>query len=175
MFILYVREVFIISKVIRYSTVNDIEGIAKLIKESFGSFDYNDLFSNVEGRYLLYIKDNKILAMTGLRKDLERDGLEIDWTCTLPEYRNKGIMKELFCSLFEDRYEDTFCSALRIPSCDNYFTKLLKEFGFVKIKDNVKCNLTLMGETSYSCRKTCPHWNNVKCICYEDLYRRIFK
>ena len=55
---------------IRYSNKNDIEEVKNLLYKCFGSMveeNQDNAYKNIErGRYLLYIKDNKIVALTSL-------------------------------------------------------------------------------------------------------------
>lgn len=70
---------------------------------------------NIEGRYLVYTLDDKIVAMTGLSSNtLYNNGLEIDWTCTHPDFRQKGYMQELFRELLKDVKTDVYCSCWRL-------------------------------------------------------------
>lgn len=98
---------------IRYSTYADKGQINELINLSFGN--KAQALENIEGRYLVYTLDDKIVAMTGLSSNtLYNNGLEIDWTCTHPDFRQKGYMQELFRELLKDVKTDVYCSCWRL-------------------------------------------------------------
>lgn len=158
---------------IRKSQVSDKTAIGLLMERCFGACDYEDVFDDVEGRYLLFEYEGRIIAMTGLTSNTDYDGLEIDWTCTLPEYQCQGIMQELFSSLLLDVHKNIYCSAWQIPSMQKAnLHDLLIKFGFHKVKDAVKMHFSNKEQRSSDCRNGCPYWNDVKCNCQENLYLR---
>lgn len=79
--------------------------------------DKNDLepYENLADRYYLYFAGNVLVAMTGLTSDSEYGHLEIDWTCTHPQYRHKGYMQALFVEILKDAHDDIYCSCWRLP------------------------------------------------------------
>jgi N-acetylglutamate synthase-like GNAT family acetyltransferase len=88
--------------VIRKSRTSDKKQIEQLIRICFGRCTYIEHLKNLNGRYYLYFIDDKLVAMSGINPDSEYPSSEIDWTCTHPDYRHKGIMQELFSTMFQN-------------------------------------------------------------------------
>lgn len=152
---------------IRYSRKSDLESIENLVLKCFGPRPGYGVTDNLQGRYLVAIKDDKIVAMSGLSsKTTYANGVEVDWTCTDPAYRNTGIMKELFDRLVASTDENIYCSCLRVGN--NEYVNLHKHmqmFGFEKIMDSIKHYAK--GVLCFDCP-----WCHSDCECYEDLYLR---
>lgn len=157
---------------IRKSTLNDKNIIQQLMLICFG--DKNDLepYENLTDRYYLYFADNVLVAMTGLTSNSEYGHLEIDWTCTHPQYRHKGYMQALFAEMLKDAHDDIYCSCWRLPQKDkaNLYT-LMSMFGFKEV-----IHTRIHWKVPYNCFRnydggcTCCVGRN--CECYEDLYMR---
>ena len=98
----------------------------------------------------LYFNDNILVAMSGLTTNSEYGHLEIDWTCTHPEHRHKGYMRELFTEMLNDVHKSVYYSCWRLPNNDraNLHT-LMSLFNFEeviqsrvhwKVPLNARCN-----------------------------------
>lgn len=154
---------------IRLSRNSDLKEITELLKTSFGKVE--QAYLNIENRYLLYIEDNKIVAMTGLTSATNYKGLEIDWTCTHPDYRNKGYMHKLFERLIQLTDEDIYCSCWRLSNKEKAnLHNLMVDFNFKCINKSEKewnndiCRAEIYG-------LNCIYYKeNKNCHCYEDLY-----
>lgn len=156
---------------IRFSKEEDKNKIEELLDECFGTRTEN-LLSNLKGRYLLAFDDDKLIAMTGFFWCDNYRGYEIDWTCTKPEYRGRGIMHELFSRICALTDEDIYCSCWRLGTKDEVnLHSLMNDFGF---KEVVRNRVTWC--SGYNCfngvdckghKKHCE-----RCECYEDLYLR---
>lgn len=157
---------------IRKSTENDKELIQQLMLLFFGFKDNLEPYENLDGRYYLYFKDNKLVAMTGVIFSDEYMGLEIDWTCTHPDYRHNGFMQELFRVMLNGVYQDVYCSCWRLPNSDkvNLHT-LMYLFGFKEvIKSRVHWKVPYNCFRNY--KNDCVNCTGINCECYEDLYLR---
>ena len=167
---------------IRFSTEEDKEQIRELIRLCFGNRDHCNALENLKGRYLLaFDEEDSLLGMTGLIWEEEFNAYGVDWTCTHPEHRKKGIMHELFkriCSLTD---EDIYCSCWRQPDKENInLYSLMRDFGFEEvIKNRVtwdSCHNCKSGRLGV-CIAQKSHMEHGKiikepCRCYEDLYLR---
>ena len=157
---------------VRLSTETDRYKIEELIRLCFGERQHSGAYENLSGRYLLALQDEQIVAMTGLSYSETYNGYEIDWTCTHPEYRNKGIMHDLFkriCSLTD---EDIYCSCWRIGNSQQInLSTLMQNFVFKEIIKN-KASF----DSRYNCRSARTYCVYAKgkseCRCYEDLWLR---
>jgi GNAT superfamily N-acetyltransferase len=131
-----------------------------------------EYLNNLDGRYYLYYVDDKLIAITGCIMNDEYSGLEIDWTCTHPSYRHKGIMQQLFHIMINEIDLDIYCSCWRISNNDKVNLHTLMElFNFKKVvHDRIHCKVP------YNCHcknsKDCIYYNGINCECYEDLYLR---
>lgn len=154
--------------IIRKSTTNDSQIIAELLLACFGDQVKYGAVDNLENRYLLAFKDNKLVAMTGLQKESSfYNGSEIDWTCVLPEYRKQGIITEVMSLAIEGCSEDVYCSCLRLH--DNTKVNLdfcMKTLGFELVQKAHKQFCSLYNK---SCND-CIYKKESYCICCEDLY-----
>ncbi len=166
---------------IRFSRESDKSQIALLTALVFGNIDADDALTNLDNRYLLAFDNDKLAAMTGITWNSEYGGNEIEWTCTHPKYRKRGIMSELFRRICELTDEDIYCSCLRL--CGHRKVNLhaiMKAFNFKLVKKNDKvwstssnCN---SGKTKY-CSLQKSHMEDKrlvreKCMCHEDMYVR---
>ena len=158
--------------VTRFSTKDDKDNIEELILACFGDRSMFGVFDNLDCRYLLAFDKKRLVAMTGLTYSDIYHGYEIDWTCTHPEYRGRGIMHQLFEKVCTMTKEPIYCSCWR--QCTNEHVnlyKLMQDFGFEEV---VKNRLTV--DSRYNCpvaRTFCVYFNNQgSCRCCEDLYLR---
>lgn len=167
---------------IRFSKKTDESQIRELIRLCFGYGDHCGAFKNLNGRYLLAFDDeDNLIGMTGLIWCKEYNGYEVDWTCTHPNYREMGIMHELFkriCSLTD---ENIFCSCWRLQDKEQpNLHSLMKDFGFKEVihtRVTWDTNYNCHSGQSYYCAAEPSHVEHgtlVKspCRCYEDLYLR---
>ena len=157
---------------IRKSTTEDKEQIQQLMWLCFGDIKNSEPYENLDDRYFLYFKNDTLIAMTGLFTNSAYFHLEIDWTCTHPEYRHKGYMQKLFTEMLYDVHERIYCSCWRLPN--NKMTNLhsiMSLFGFEEVihskvhwKVPINCFRNYEGGCSY-----CTGSN---CECYKDLFLR---
>ena len=158
---------------LRLSNADDELNIRVLIHKCFGSVDVEEAVKDIVGRYVVAVLDNRVIAITGLKFNNDYSKFELDYTCTDPEYRGKGIMRKLFSRLMYITDEEIYCSARVINSENNDMIQILKSFGFkLALKDRVKYS------SKFNCKKAlreggCTHNNCYKsCECSEDLYIR---
>lgn len=161
--------------IIRKSTVEDEPEIRSVIERCFGNRDKTDVYDNLDDRYYLYVVDNKIVAMTGITSQTLYPGLEVDWTCTLPEYRHSGYMRALFKIMitdFEREHKDIFCSCWRWPP-NKYVNlhTLMDRFDFKEVVHD-RIHAIVPYNCERQCVEGCIHYSGNGCECYEDLYMR---
>ena len=156
---------------VRYSKQDDLGQIQELIQLSFG--DRPSALEDLENRYLVYEIDNKIVAITGLYTNTEYiDGLEIDWTCTHPDHRQRGYMQELFKELLKDVTCNVYCSCWRLEDADRVnLQTIMNMFGFEEV---LKPRVVWASIYNCLCVKNKYFCVNSKegCKCCEDLYLR---
>lgn len=153
----------------RFSRLSDTAQITQLVSTCFGKrLDKEKYLDDLEGRYLVFIDNGEIIAMTGL-KTRKEGGMEVDWTCTHPEYRHRGIMHQLFERLLEMTDEDIYCSCWKLSSkTESELHSLMENFEFECILEGhinhvpAKCGFNDL---------SCPHYSD-GCSCREDLYVR---
>lgn len=153
---------------IRKSTENDKEQIKHLIKLCFG--DREDPYENLNDRYYLYFENDALVAMTGLTSKSPYGHLEIDWTCTLPEYRHNGHMQKLFKEMLKEANDKVYCSCWRLSNNDKVNLHTLMDlFNFKEI-----INCRVHWKCPHNCSRGyiggCSNYTGNNCECYEDLY-----
>lgn len=156
---------------IRFSKASDLDEIKSLIELCFGDRERAGAYDNIAGRYLVYEKDGRIVAMTGLTCDTQYpSGVEVDWTCTHPDYRQMGIMSELFGRLMQLTDEPIYCSCWHVSDkAHANLHKIMLRYGFVCVrKGHIKCNPYRCGIESID---RCVNYVD-NCTCSEDLYLR---
>ena len=157
---------------IRYSKLSDTDAIERLLYRCFGRMVIDEgALKNIEnGRYLCYIANGEIVAITGLCHDDEFNGIQISWTCTAPEHRHQGYMQALFKRLLATTDEDVYCSCWFIGDKPCNLHHIMDAFGFEKVVSKYKIR-----EIEHNCpkayREGCPY-KSEKCICGNDLYVR---
>lgn len=158
---------------IRKSTSADKEIIQRLLELCFGVRNDYEPYSNLYDRYYLYFENDVLVAMTGLTSNSEFKHLEIDWTCTHPDYRNKGYMQELFKVMLSDISEPVYCSCWRLQNKDkaNLYT-IMNMFGFEEVVHS-----RVHWKVPYNCFRDydgrCTYCTGFGCECYEDLFLRV--
>lgn len=157
---------------IRKSTVNDREIIQQLLEICFGDRTDYEPYNNLCGRYYLNFKNGNLVALTGLTSDSEFKCLEVDWTCTHPDYRNNGCMQELFTEMLNGVDEPVYCSCWRLADKDkvNLHT-LMDMFGFEEVVHS-----RVHWKVPHNCFRNykggCAYCTGDGCECYEDLFLR---
>ena len=159
---------------LRLSVADDETNIRVLVHKCFGSADVSDSVKNLVGRYVVAVLDGRIIAITGLRFNEDYNRFELDYTCTDPNYRGKGVMRKLFTRLMHLTDEELYCSKKVINGVENDDMDLiLKSFGFkLVMKDRVKYS------SKFNCKKSCISGGcafskyTSSCDCSEDLYIR---
>lgn len=117
-------------------------------------------------------KGDTLVAITGLISDSEFKHLEIDWTCTHPDYRNKGYMQELFAEMLRDVHAPVYYGCRRLPNRGevNLHT-LMSMFDFEEVvHSRVHWKVPHNCFRDYGCK--CIYYTGVGCECYEDLFLR---
>lgn len=158
---------------IRKSTKNDYYIINELLLICFGDRQTDHALNNLDNRYYLYFIDNKLVAMTGLIPERKYPGLEVDWTCTNPDYRHKGYMQELFELMLTDVTDkNVYCECWRAQGrTEPHLHSLLKLFNFKEVKRGY--NAYKVGlNCEHSDADLCVMYTGENCTCYEDLYIR---
>lgn len=136
----------------------------------FGDKDNLEPYEDLEGRYYLYFVGDMLVAMTGLTSNSEYGNLEVDWTCTHPEYRHKGYMIKLFKEMLNNIQDDVYCSCWRLPNNDkaNLHT-LMFLFGFKEVVPS-----RVHWKVTHNCFRDyeggCSYCTGNDCECYEDLF-----
>lgn len=137
---------------IRLSRETDKYKINELLGLSFGDRNHCGSLDNLTGRYLLAFLDDKLVGMTGLIYSEQYKGYEVDWTCTHPDYRCKGIMHELFSRLCSLTDEIMNCSCWRQQDKDRInLNSLMRDFGF---KEVMKPRVTWDSRYNCECGRT---------------------
>ena len=158
---------------IRLSRNDDKEQIRILMRLCFGERKEDKVFDNLQGRYLLAFENGQLIGMTGLYYSDEYKAYEMDWTCTRPEYRHKGIMHELFRRICSFTDEDIYCSCWRLNGNEQVnLHSLMRDFGFKEVVRN-----RVSWQRPYNCKDDfyCVNCSGDECRCYEDLYIRCNK
>lgn len=158
--------------IIRKSKKNDKNIINELFMTCYG-YDWNFIspLTDLEDRYYLLFNDDKtLIAMTGLCYSDEYEALEIDWTCTHPDYRHKGYMQMLFREMLKNIKENVYCSCWRLSTKEvPNLNTLMVLFGFEKVIDH---RHHWQAPYNCHCSETCKFGRGENCDCYEDLYLR---
>lgn len=158
---------------IRESKQSDYNEIKALLEICFGIREENAYLANLENRYILKIVDDRIVALTGLIWDDEYKALEIDWTCTHPDYRHQGHMQELFNYMLDGVTKKVYCSCWRLPGKEINLKTLMKMFNFKEV-----INTRVTWCVGHNCHRDetlgnrCVYYKGKNCICCEDLYLR---
>lgn len=160
---------------IRLSTEDDENIIRELIDLCFGVRAHSHIFNDLNGRYYLYFEKDKLVAMSGINRTTDCcDKLEVDWTCTHPDYQGQGYMQKLFRVMLTDidPNEDIYCSCWHWFNRDQINLKsVMKAFRFKLILEP-----RIHYKVPHNCRarqaSDCKGWQGESCECYEDLYLR---
>lgn len=156
---------------IRKSKESDKEIIEELFSACYGySWDSMSPVTDLDGRYYLLFKDDTLVAMTGLCYSDEYEALEVDWTCTHPDYRHKGYMQLLFTEMLGNINEDVYCSCWRLSTKETpNLNSIMTIFNFTKVVEHRH-----HWQTPYNCHcsEKCKFSRGNDCDCYEDLYLR---
>lgn len=156
---------------IRRSTKADYGIVKELLLSCFHiEWDTESPLDDLEGRYLLYFVDGVLVSMSGLGYSSEYKGLEIDWSCTLKEYRGMGYMRELFRLLLVDVRRDVYISCWRRTGKDKpNMYNVIRLFGFEEVIRGRVC-----WKTPYNCKPgvQCVCYGGEGCYCWEDLWLR---
>lgn len=163
--------------IIRKTNEQDIKTIWYLIEQCFGERKRSIIPDEqiINGNYLLALIDDKPVAMTGLVFNESLQALELGWTCTLPEYRQQGIMHSLIEHIITWTDEKIYCSAWHLSNKKHInLYHIISDYGFEGVVPaRVTCN------SKYNCCETlgmrCVNYqsvNHAPCTCTEDLWLR---
>ena len=150
----------------RYSKEDDYNEIRNLIGLRFGNRDNNNVYDNLDGRYLLAFDGNLLIGMTGLIDEGNYKGPELDWTCLRKEYEGNGIITTMISKVIEGVDKDIYCSCWRWSGNNNVNLQYsMDKLGFKQAivehkKFHVKHN---------NCSAICVN-SHENCNCFEDLY-----
>lgn len=151
------------------SNNHDILNIIDLFTICFGNRISDEVYKNINGRYLLAYDGTKLIAMTGINHDTIYNGAEVDWTCVHSDYRGQGIITSMLRGLLTDITEDVYCSCWHEHNNSRVnLHHAMETLGF---------NLVLEGNkrASYLTHKACKQCckcMGTECQCSEDLYVR---
>jgi hypothetical protein len=111
------------------------------------------------------------VAMSGLNSNTPyENGLEVDWTCTHPDYRKSGYMHEIFEKMIPLYNGNIYCSCWRLEGMDKVnLYSLMRDFSFECIKQGHR--LGKAGECNSYNIVDCVNYRE-GCTCQEDLYLR---
>lgn len=157
---------------IRKSKESDIGNVQELMCLCFGDHNGAEPYENITDRYYLYFDGDNLVAMSGVTSNSEYGHLEIDWTCTHPEYRHKGYIQALFKEMLNDVHEDVYCSCWRVSNKNkaNLYT-IMSLFGFEEVIPG-----RVHWKTPHTCfcnyKGECVYYTDIDCECYEDLFLR---
>ena len=156
---------------IRLSVESDKEEIKHLVELCFGNRLHCGYLNNLSGRYLLKIVEGNIVAMSGLNNNTPyENGLEVDWTCTHPNYRKCGYMHEIFEQMIPLTNGNIYCSCWHLEGKENVeLYSLMRDFNFECIKPAHKIGKS--NECNCFNITDCVNYN-LGCTCQEDLYIR---
>lgn len=156
---------------IRKSTSADKDKIQELLEMCFG-IRKPEVYTNLDGRYYLYFVDAKLVAMSGISAVSDYNGAEVDWTCTHPDYRNKGYMQEIFTEMLKGVDFDVYCSCWRVFGRDyvNLHT-MMKLFGFEEVVHD-RAHWRIPHNCNHTDKVECCYSTGDDCECYDDLYLR---
>lgn len=155
----------------RYSTASDFNAIREITLPYFGML--NDVVDVVEDRYFLAVYEGEIIAVSGINYFENYDGLEIDYTCTKPCYRNQGIMHEMFRRMLAKVSERVFCGCWKIGDAKrSNLQSFMEEFGFRMVIPGMSKYVH-----GYNCFaksvNDCAYFKGDKsCYCCDDLWLR---
>lgn len=157
------------SHTIRQATEVDLPQLKELMLLSFGPREGEDSsVSDQTTKYIVYVIDDKVVAMTGLVYSEEFKSLEIAWTCTHPDCRGKGYMHELFNTLLSDVKEKVYCSCWHLSNKEHInLYKLMRDFGFKQVLDS-----RVGYAYGHNCYRDCVCRTKPDCTCKEELYLR---
>lgn len=96
--------------IIRKSETKDKEIIKELIQLCFGNRNDKKVCEDLNRKYWLCFKNEKPVVLSDLIWNNKLQTLEINWTCTHPNYKNKGYMQKIFTNMFDNINEDVYCS-----------------------------------------------------------------
>lgn len=157
---------------IRKSAEKDKKIIQELMQACFGDRSNLEPYENLDNRYYLYFENDVLVAMTGLTSRSEYGHLEVDWTCTHPDYRHTGYMQKLFMEMLDNVYEDVYCSCWRLS--DNNKVNLHTLMFLFDFKEVVHSKVHW--KVPHNCFRNykggCVFCTGINCECYEDLYLR---
>lgn len=160
---------------IRKSNTSDEKEIKNLMTMCFGDKKNLEPYNDLENRYYLYFKNNKLVAMTGLTSNSEYNHLEVDWTCTNPEYRHKGYMQKLFKEMLNGVKEDVYCSCWRLKDKANANLHTIMKLHNFKLVIESRVHWKVPHNCFRSYNGGCSKCTGLNCECYEDLYLRTYE
>lgn len=157
---------------IRKSTQSDKAEIRELMHTCFGDRDDVEAYSNLNGRFLLYVSNGRIVAMTGLVYSKKYNAFKVDWTCTHPRFRHRGYMQVLFTKMLENVDYPIYCNCWRLQNKDRVNLQTIMDmFDF---KEVIAPRVTQ--KVPHTCHRNfaggCINCTGENCTCYEDLYLR---
>lgn len=86
----------------RYSTVSDRQQITDLLLACFGQHAIDSgALEELNDRYLICFDGVKAVAMTGIQVDAIMRSACILWSCTLPQYRRRGLITAMLRYLLQ--------------------------------------------------------------------------
>lgn len=169
----------------RKTTLKDLAGVTKLIRENFGypeNWNLHSPYEAFKGRYLIAVdsKTNEIVAVTGMNSYDEAawfNGYEISWTCCDTRYRGHGIVTEMMRIVIKEAFEND----PKIPVyCSCWTGRVGGETGEINLKHamnelgfkEVRLIRIYDSEFNTLCKRHCVNFRKGKpCSCREVLYK----
>lgn len=157
----------------RRSLESDKIQIEKVFADYFGPRDTEDVFNNLDRRYLVAYdteNGNRIIGFAGVipPEMSSYRGFEIDWSCTLKEYAHTSLLSNLLLEVTRGCDQDIYCESLRVegkPETD--LLRHLKKLGFELLVEAKNLNSS---DYCSDCDKCSMRNDNEVCNCCWDLY-----
>ena len=101
---------------VRFSCEEDKDELQSLVDCCFPIEQIEDILPvNINGKYLLFISDSKIVAMSGLDFS-EKGKIKLNWTCVHKDYMQRECIQVLFTRLTILTDEDIYCDCSKVSS-----------------------------------------------------------
>lgn len=158
--------------IFRKSVKKDYEQLENLFEISFGKIaEFGGALNEIEGRYIVAIDNERIVSCTGILPIEKSDynGYEVTWTCTLPEYRHKGLIVKMLneeINKLPNNNINLYCDCWHLNNKDKAnLHNALSQIGF---KLCIESRIKRAYPHSFEC-KGCL-FSKENCKCSGDLY-----
>lgn len=150
----------------RFSTPEDAVQIDNLMKQRFGI--RTGYLDNLQNRYYLAFDNKKLIAMSGLSKEITeyKNAYEIDWTCIDENYEKNGIITHMLSFLLKDVDKNVYCRCWKSKK-GTHIKNVLTKLGFECIIENETIKSSNIHKCC--CKENCVLWQE-NCSCSENLF-----